>query len=82
MYFNDISKYDAQNYLKAIYKKYFNKDNIYFFDNQLIDLADEIVTNSSILIRKYRFFKVSCILDLGAIIVVILVYLINLVELI
>ena len=60
LYFKDISNFAEKDYLNCIIKAYdFPKD--YEPDNFELDLARQIVVNSKIATKKYKFFNQSVI---------------------
>ena len=65
LFFEAIKKYSGNEYAKQVSKLYFKTSKKDFSKYQL-DLADEIVYNSDIASRKYKFFKVAAYLDVVA----------------
>ena len=58
-------EYSGDTYIEQLSKKYFD-ENKYNPTKYQIDLSDEIVYNSNIVSRKYKFFKISVYLDIIA----------------
>lgn len=65
IFFEDIKKYSAIEYLKQLSSKYYNT-NEYTFSKYQLNLASEIVYNSYIVSNKYKWFKCAIYLDLVA----------------
>lgn len=65
IFFENIKKYSGDTYLKQVCKLYFD-ENKYNPTKYQLDLSDEIVYNSDIISRKYKFFKVAVYLDIVA----------------
>lgn len=64
LFYEDISKYGTDEYVCTLYKKYIDKD---ILPNNLSslekDLAEEIIVNSKIAVRKYTLFKLALIFE-------------------
>ena len=58
IFFETIKEYSGDTYIEQLSKKYFD-ENKYNPTKYQIDLSDEIVYNSDIVSRKYKFFKIS-----------------------
>ena len=71
IFFEDIKEYAGDTYIKQVCKKYFGK-NKYNATKYQLDLADEIVYNSDIVSRKYKFFKVAVYLDIIAFLILVI----------
>lgn len=65
IFFENIKEYSGDTYLKQVCKLYFD-ENKYNPTKYQLDLSDEIVYNSDIVSRKYKFFKVAVYLDIVA----------------
>lgn len=65
LFFENIKVYAGNAYIKQICDLYF-KENNYNPTKYQLDLSDEIVYNSDIVSRKYKFFKVAVCLDIFA----------------
>ena len=65
LFFEAIKKYSGQEYAEQVSKLYL-QTNEKDFSRYELDLANEIVYNSDIASRKYKFFKVAAYLDVVA----------------
>ena len=65
--FEHIRHFTGRNYLKEVYKKYYNETPSSLQKKEL-DLSDEIVYNAGLTSNKYYFFKCGVILDFASII--------------
>lgn len=65
LFFEAIKKYSGNEFVEQVSKSYL-KTNKKVFSRYQIDLANEIVYNSDIVSRKYKFFKVAAYLDVIA----------------
>jgi hypothetical protein len=66
LFYGDICDYDASTYLQALCSRYgFQLDSIGPFEE---DLAESIVVNSRISMRKYRLFRAAVWLDVTALV--------------
>lgn len=65
IFFENIKEYSGDTYIKQVCKMYFD-ENKYNPTKYQLDLSDEIVYNSDIVSRKYKFFKVAVYLDIVA----------------
>ncbi len=65
LFLENIKEYTGNAYIKQICDLYF-KENKYNPTKYQLDLSDEIVYNSDIVSRKYKFFKVAVYLDIFA----------------
>lgn len=65
IFFENIKRYSGDAYIKQVSKTYFG-DNEYNPSKYQIDLSEEIVYNSDIVSRKYKFFKIAVYLDIIA----------------
>lgn len=69
-FYGDIAKYKSANqYIKDIYKQYYNVDQE---ENQLskmeLDYGKELIINSCIAVKKYRWFRISLQFAISAIV--------------
>jgi hypothetical protein len=66
LFYGDICDHDASTYLKALCSRYdFPLDRIEPFER---DLAESIIVNSRISMRKYRLFRAAVWLDVTALV--------------
>ena len=65
IFFENIKEYEGDTYIKQVCKIYFGENKFNPTKYQL-DLSDEIVYNSDIASRKYKFFKLAVYLDIVA----------------
>lgn len=65
LFFENIKEYSGDAYIKQVSKAYFG-ENKYNPTKYQIDLSNEIVYNSDIVSRKYKFFKMAVCLDIIA----------------
>ena len=65
IFFENIKEYKGDTYIKQVCKIYFGENKFNSTKYQL-DLSDEIVYNSDIASRKYKFFKLAVYLDIVA----------------
>lgn len=63
IFFENIKEYSGDTYIKQVCKMYFDENKCNPTKYQL-DLSDEIVYNSDIVSRKYKFFKLAVYLDI------------------
>lgn len=69
-FYGDIAKYKSANqYIKDIYKQYYDVDKE---ENQLskieLDYAKELIINSCITVKKYRWFRLSLQFSISAVV--------------
>ncbi|KEI04088.1 Pycsar system effector family protein [Clostridium botulinum] len=69
-FYGDIAKYKSANqYMKDIYKQYYGVDKE---ENQLLkielDYAKELIINSCITVKKYRWFRLSLQFTISAVV--------------
>lgn len=68
LYFGDIALLNNGNeYLQIIMSRYLTKESN-IINTYYLDLAEEIVINSRIAVKKYKYFKYSLMIDFMAII--------------
>ena len=65
IFFQNIKEYSGGAYIEQVSKEYFG-ENKYNPTKYQMDLSDEIVYNSDIVSRKYKFFKMAVYLDIMA----------------
>jgi len=65
IFFEDIKEYSGDAYVQQICKIHFG-ENKYQPTKYQLDLSNEIVYNSDIVSRKYKFFKSAVFLDIIA----------------
>ena len=65
IFFETLKKYSGDDYIQQVCKIYFN-ENKYSPTKYQLDLSDELVYNSNIVSRKYKFFKKAVYLDIIA----------------
>lgn len=65
IFFENIKEYEGDAYINQVCKIYFGENKLNPTKYQL-DLSDEIVYNSDIASRKYKFFKLAAYLDIVA----------------
>lgn len=70
LFYRDIYKLSNEEYLKKLYKDYYDIE-ITKYSKQELDYAEEIVVNSRITMKKYFLFKISLIVCVIGIIVLI-----------
>lgn len=64
LFYGDICRYSASEYIQALYKQYCNVDvDCNEISKYELDYANEIIINSKITMRKYIFFKYALIID-------------------
>ncbi len=72
-FYGHICKYSAETYLKAIYKKYevreVDYDTISNFEK---DLANQIIVNSQIVLKKIKLFNKGVLITLAGVIITII----------
>lgn len=74
IYYGDIAKYNDIEYIKNLCKQYFGKNiDINEIKKIEIDYSNEIICNAKIACKKYKFFKCSLIITLGAMVFLIFV---------
>lgn len=60
LYFGDIARFSNEHvFIECIQKKYFDKDTTLIIDTRTIDLAKELIINSTIAVNKYQKFTWS-----------------------
>ena len=73
LFYKDIKKYTESDYVKELYKRYLGKN---IQKNEIsrleLDIAQEIIINSYIACKKYKLFKIACIAELVAIVLLVL----------
>lgn len=77
IFYGDIQKYSVGGFLKKLYIK--NGQNQCDFSNFEKDLANQIIINSKIALKKNKQFLFSVIIDIGSIVFSILYYLIKII---
>lgn len=75
IFYSDIAKYDKVSYVKALYKRYRDKEiNTAEIRKIELDYGQEITYNAVIVNRKYRLFRVS--LNINFVMIIILLVLV------
>lgn len=75
LYFSDIYKIESVNkYIELIKLNYFQNKNVNVDYKLIYDLANEIMVNSRITVKKYEKFKVALKIDIIALLVLILFF--------
>ena len=64
LFYGDICRYSASEYIQALYKQYCNVDiDCSEISKYELDYANEIIINSKITMVKYKLFKYALIID-------------------
>ena len=72
IYFSDIYKIESvHKYIELIRRNYFQNNNVSVDDKLIYDLANEIMINSGIAVKKYEKFKAALKIDIIALLVMI-----------
>lgn len=72
IYFSDIYKIESvHKYIELIRRNYFQNNNVSVDDKLIYDLANEIMINSGIAVKRYEKFKAALKIDIIALLVMI-----------
>ena len=74
LFYGDIARFEPEKYLASLYQANGVKDHEY--SKFEIDFATQIIVNSQISVRKYKFFQAAILLTLSGIVTPIIAFIV------